>query len=135
MDSFLRGMLAQPVKEIRGDSLVTSEVTEHLLPNKFKIPIDLPAFNVQRARDHGLPPYNHYREMCGLPRIRDWSELVIEFRDAQLAEKLREMYGHPDNIDLWIGGISERPLQGAKLGRTFSCLLADQFKRLRQGDR
>ena len=62
MDSLVRGAVAAPVKDIRGESLVTSELTEHLFPNNpNKVPLDLPAINIQRARDHALPPYNHYR--------------------------------------------------------------------------
>jgi peroxidase len=77
---------------------VTSEVTEHLFPNKFRIPLDLPAFNIQRARDHGLPPYNHYREMCGLPRVRTWEEFTAEARDPQQVQRLQKLYGDPGRV-------------------------------------
>jgi len=53
-----------------------------------------------------------------------------------LRRKLEEVYGHVDNIDLWMGGVAEDfASSDARVGPTFRCLLIDQFKRLRNGDR
>lgn len=37
--------------------------------------LDLVSLNVQRGRDHGLPPYPAWREHCGFQRPSDWSDL------------------------------------------------------------
>ncbi len=59
LEALLAGMSAQPSQ--RGDRFVTEELTEFLFPG-----VDLAARNVQRGRDHGLPGYNRFRELCGL---------------------------------------------------------------------
>lgn len=44
-------------------------------------------------------------------------------------------YRHPDDIDLWSGGISERIIEGGMIGPTFACVVGRQFQNLRRGDR
>lgn len=53
----------------------------------------------------------------------------------QIGAKLAKVYSHPDDIDLWIGGLMERSSSDALVGPTFSDIIADQFSRLRKGDR
>ena len=37
--------------------------------------MDLVALNIQRGRDHGLPGYNKFREVCGITRAKTFEEL------------------------------------------------------------
>lgn len=39
------------------------------------------------------------------------------------------------NIDVWVGGMAEEAVEGGRVGPTFQCLLVEQLRRLRDGDR
>jgi peroxidase len=45
------------------------------------------------------------------------------------------VYGHPGNVDIWVGGLMEEPVDGGKVGPTVRCLIIEQFRRMRDGDR
>jgi len=42
---------------------------------------------------------------------------------------------HVDDVDLFIGGISERSVQRGVVGPTFAYLIAHQFRDIKRGDR
>ena len=95
---------------------------------------DLFAINIARGRDHGLRPYNDYRTYCGLRKAMNFEDLKQEMTLDQI-NKLKAVYQDVNDIDLYVGGLSETPQDGAAVGPTFACIMAEQFSDLRKGDR
>jgi peroxidase len=48
---------------------------------------------------------------------------------------LQTIYDSFEDVDLMVGGSIESDVEGSFAGPTFFCLLIDQFKRTRSGDR
>ncbi|XP_028937556.1 myeloperoxidase isoform X1 [Ornithorhynchus anatinus] len=135
IDPILRGLMATPAKLNRQNQIVVDEIRERLFLQVRRIGLDLPALNMQRSRDHGLPGYNAWRQFCGLPKPRTVGELATVLRNQQLARKLMAQYGTPDNIDIWMGGVAEPLESGGRTGSLLACLIGTQFRKLRDGDR
>ncbi|KFM59457.1 Peroxidase, partial [Stegodyphus mimosarum] len=133
LDLLLRGAAFQRVHSV--DSYITNEVREHLFqPADRDYGHDLAAVGIQRGRDHGLPSYPKWREVCGLSEIKTWDDLLSAM-DLDHAEKLKEAYESVDDIDLIPGALSENHVEGSLLGPTYLCIIGRQFKKTRKGDR
>ncbi|KAK2111291.1 hypothetical protein P7K49_011037 [Saguinus oedipus] len=79
--------------------------------------------------------YNAWRRFCGLSQPRNLAQLSQVLKNQDLARKFLNLYGTPDNIDIWIGAIAEPLLPGARVGPLLACLFENQFRRARAGDR
>ncbi|KAI2807789.1 hypothetical protein BLOT_005728 [Blomia tropicalis] len=133
-DMRISSLTSQPTQTF--DNFFSTELTNHLFqtPGQ-KFGLDLVALNIQRGRDHGLPGYVKYRELCGLARPKSINDLKKVFSNAHVAEVVTQMYRSLDDIDLFVGGTSERHMDGAVVGPTFACIIGEQFRRIKRGDR
>lgn len=130
IDSLLIGAATQTANEV--DNQIVDAVRNFLFGPPGNGGFDLASLNIQRGRDHGLADYNQTRSDLGLGAVSDFDEITS---DVQVQQRLRELYGTVDDIDLWVGGLAEDHVPGQSLGLTFSTILADQFGRIRDGDR
>ncbi len=71
--------------------------------------IDLATIDILRDRERGVPRYNRFRELFHMPRARSFEQMTD---DPELASTLREVYGHPDKVDLMVGMYAEKPPDG-----------------------
>ncbi|KAL3275369.1 hypothetical protein HHI36_020136 [Cryptolaemus montrouzieri] len=135
IDPLLRGLFTVPAKLKTPTENLNSELTEQLFRSAHAVALDLAAMNIQRSRDHALPGYLEYRKFCNMTPVERFEDLRYEINNEDNLRKLRELYGHPGNIDVFVGGILEDPVKGGRVGPLFQCLLIEQFRRLREGDR
>lgn len=130
IDAPLRGLAVGAAQAL--DTKVVEDLRSFLVAPDGSLGLDLPALNMQRGRDHGLPPYNAVREAFGLPPAAGFADITTE---PDVAAALASVYGSVDGLDLWLGGLAEDAAEGALAGPLFQAIIADQFTRLRDGDR
>lgn len=128
-DPFIRGLLTQPIRLV--DEFVNSILTNQLFAaNVNSMGLDLVSLNIQRGRDHGLPPYMVWKRWalkeCGVSS---------EFRNELTKIHILQTYGSLETVDLFVGGVAEENLPGAMLGATFACIFSRTFANVRDGDR
>ncbi|XP_042204888.1 peroxidasin-like protein isoform X2 [Homarus americanus] len=117
------------------DSYLVPTLTNKLFARPDEpVGLDLMALNIQRGRDHGLPPYTVWRKACGLSAVSSFPQLG-KVTSPQVAFTLSSLYGSVDDVDLFPAGLAETALSGGLLGPTLSCIIAQQFSNLKKGDR
>ena len=130
VDELARGMAGNGDK---WDNIFTEAITNHLFEKNptIKDGLDLVALNIQRGRDHGIPGYNDYRELCNLGRARNFDDLSNDFLhgDEDVKNLNNNLYKHVDDVDLFVGGFLEKPQSDSILGSVFKCIVGDTFLR------
>jgi hypothetical protein len=126
----LKYLASDPAQEL--DTKVVDSVRNFLFGPPGAGGLDLASLNIERGRDNGLADYNTVRAAYGLPRVTSFAQITS---DKAVQAELQQLYGNVNNIDLWVGGLAENHVPGGSLGPTFTAIIANQFERLRDGDR
>ena len=130
IEPLLRGLALQTCQQI--DVQVVDDVRNFLFGPPGAGGFDLASLNMQRGRDHGLPDYNTVRVAMGLQPKSSFAEVTS---DSIVQERLASVYGSVDEIDVWLGGLAEDPVNGGLVGELVFTVVKLQFERLRDGDR
>ena len=134
IEPILFGLISNLSEKV--DRTLSSGITKHLFERDGSPGQNLAALNIQRSRDHGIPGYNYFRKFCGLSDAKTFEDTKCEIKDPQNREILSRVYNNNPNLaELWVAGLAEKPVPGGSVGPTFKCVIADQFRRVRDGDR
>lgn len=134
LDTVVRGFIRQTHEKV--DCVVADGVRNTLIIDEPGDPgtlFDLPAINLARGRELGLPSYNAVRQGFGLPPVVNWSDAF----DGEAAARLSSIYPDPDKVDLFAGGVCEkaaRPGHG-HTGPLITAVIHRQIEDLRDADR
>lgn len=136
--------------EVRYDDLIRGQIFDPLffggfnneLRNLFArnpsgMGVDLHSIDIKRARNHGVAPFVDYIPYCtNRPtQINTWRDLNPYFTRDSL-DILQEVYDSPRDVDLLVALIGERRnAPYAMFGKIGTCIVAEQFRRLKFGDR
>ena len=142
-DKIIAGLTQQ--KSQKFDRLMSTELTQRMFHGIVTPPgadygLDLAALNIQRGRDIGLPTYYEMYNLFGPDSdphkdMSCWARRPETFTEENW-NRLKSVYGHPRDIDLFSGGLMEKRRAGeGLLGLVFATINSMQFSRLKDGDR
>ncbi len=130
IDPILKYLASDQMQEV--DNTIVDPLRNFLFGPPGAGGMDLASLNIQRGRDNGLASYNDTRVELGLRPARTFADIT---KDPVVQAQLQGVYGTVDKVDLWVGGLAEAHVNGGSIGQTFTKIIADQFQRLRDGDR
>jgi len=129
IDPILKGLSIQFQEEI--DAKIVEALRTFLFRDGPGPGLDLAALNIQRGRDHGLPDYNTFRQHFTGSVANSVADITS---DLNLQGRIESVYPNINDMDPWVGLLSEDKLPNAEIGATLHAMLTEQFTRLRNGD-
>lgn len=132
-DSLVRGWVTQLPRSV--DEFLNGIITTRLFETNISIGMDLASLNIQRSRDHGLPLYASWRELCRSHFANKGISVPFQFQNAATRAQFIKLYSSENFVDLWIAGLAERRFLDSVLGPTFACIFGITFSDVRDGDR
>ncbi|GMH41900.1 hypothetical protein BSKO_09810 [Bryopsis sp. KO-2023] len=137
-DTLFLGAHKLPAEE--SDAQIQNALRNHLFSD-FKEGtspgFDLAAANIQRCRDHSCPSWTSARKNFKLELPSSWRDLKQFLDNPRDVYRIIRLYGYRNlyNLDPFPLGLMEKKFPGALVGSLFQRAIADQFWRLREGDR
>jgi len=132
IDKLVRGYLHHEIRFF--DRHFDEEISNHLFQGEGPFGLDLPSINIHRGRDHGLPGYNFFREMCNLTKAHSFEDF-LDVMTPEDVQKLKYLYKSVDDVDLFVGGSLEKLFPDSLLGQVFWCIVGYQFQKQKVSDR
>lgn len=129
-DSVARGLLMQQMSYKRYEPDMFHGVLAVVRPPG----LDLPALDVIRGRDHGLPPYVNVLKLVNIFRSYRRFEDLSPYMSAENIQLLKDNYESVEDVDLFVGCLLETPLKGTMMGPTAQLIFVRQFIRLKVAD-
>ncbi len=130
LDPIFKGMATQVQQEM--DGKVIDDVRNFLFGPAGAGGLDLAAINIARGRERGLSDFNTIRTSLGLEAYTDFEDLT---NDDELASILANDLGYEiDNLDAWVGMLTENHMPDALFGETVMEIMKVQFANIRDGD-
>ncbi|MGK0363128.1 MAG: hypothetical protein ACI85O_000170 [Saprospiraceae bacterium] len=131
LDPIFKGMATQVQQDM--DGKVIDDVRNFLFGPAGAGGLDLAAINIARGRERGLADFNTIRTSLGLTAYSDFEDLT---NDDELANILANDLGYEiDNLDAWVGMLTENHMPDALFGETVMEIMKNQFANIRDGDR
>ncbi|KAL3213630.1 hypothetical protein MRX96_007652 [Rhipicephalus microplus] len=121
------------IKDRLGDRAVT-QMLFRLPENPFGL--DLFAIDIERGRDHGTASYAAYVQRLFGITLSSFDDLYLRnLMPREVTMLYADLYEDVQDIDLFTAGMNEPALPGGDVGRTFAAIIAEEFRRLKLGDR
>ncbi|CAG8542427.1 14892_t:CDS:10, partial [Acaulospora morrowiae] len=127
VETILRSMALQRQEEV---DIFLASATKNAIspePNTY----DLAAFDIVRSRDRGIPLYNVVRQSFGIPKANSFADITS---NSLIQSNLAKIYSSVDQVESWVGVLSEDHLDGSNFGRTLSASFEAQFSNVRDTD-